>query len=124
MIKSLMKNSGKYLAAAIMVLSIASVFNGCKDDDDDTPAPPAKGANEVWMENSKFNSATLTVTVNTTVKWTNKDGFDHNVVSDSSWFDSGIIPAGGTFSRQFTVAGTFPYTCTLHANMDGTIIVQ
>jgi plastocyanin len=123
MMKSLLKNSGKCLAAAFMLLSIVSIFGGCKDDDE-TPAPPAKGANEVWMENSKFNPATLTVAVNTIVKWTNKDGFDHNVVSDSSWFDSGILQAGKTFSRQFTTAGTFPYTCTLHAGMNGTIIVQ
>jgi plastocyanin len=118
--KSLMKNSVKYLAV-IMILTTVSVFNGCKDDDDDTPAPTTK---EVLMENTKFSPASLTVSVNTTVKWTNKDGFDHNVVSDNSLFDSGLIPAGKTYSRQFTTTGTFPYTCTLHSGMTGSIIVQ
>lgn len=121
MIKSRMKNSGKQLAICIMFLAIVNIFNSCKKDDD-TPAGP--GTNEVWMQNTKFNPASLTITVNTTVKWTNKDGMDHNVNSDSSLFNSGIISAGGTYSRQFTTAGTFPYTCTLHANMNGTIIVQ
>jgi plastocyanin len=30
----------------------------------------------------------------------------------------------GDFRRTFTVAGTFNYRCTIHAGMDGTIIVQ
>ena len=30
----------------------------------------------------------------------------------------------GTFTRTFTTAGTFTYTCTLHAGMNGTVTVQ
>jgi plastocyanin len=30
----------------------------------------------------------------------------------------------GTFSKQFTAAGSFAYHCTLHGGMDGTITVQ
>lgn len=68
-----------------------------------------------------------TVPVNTTVTWTNMDGVDHNVTSntgDAVVFDSpgSIAPNGGTYSFTFTTAGTFPYTCTIHG-MKGTIVV-
>src|SRR5688572_20619990 len=91
---------------ALCMLSLASVtaFNGCSDDEE--PAPAAgQGANEVWMQNTVFSPGTRTVAVNTTVTWTNKDNFDHNVVSDSGLFNSGIIAAGATYSRTFSTAG-------------------
>jgi plastocyanin len=119
----LIKSPGKFIAICMISLSSVVAFNGCSDDEDE-PTTTGPAANEVWMQGSKFSPATRTVAVNTTVKWTNKDGMDHNVISDSALFDSGIIAAGATFSRTFTTVGTYPYTCTLHANMTGTIIVQ
>ena len=108
-------------------LSIAilffSVIAGCKKKSDSTPAP-TQSANEVWMQNTMFNPATITVPINTTIKWTNKDGFAHTVTSDSGWFDSGTINANGTFSRQFTTVGTFPYRCSIHSMMTAKVIVQ
>ena len=120
--KHLLKNPGKLIAMCLVYLS-SFAFNGCSDDDEE-PTTSSPAANEVWMQGTKFSPASRTVAVNTTVTWINKDGFNHNVVSDSALFNSGIIAAGATFSRTFTVAGTYPYTCTLHANMTGTIIVQ
>jgi len=120
---SISKIPGKHIAMTIIFLVSIVAFKGCKDDDEET-VTSGPAANEVWMQNSKFSPASRTVSVNTTVKWINKDGFDHNVVSDSALFDSGIIAAGTSFSRTFSTAGTYPYTCTLHSNMTGVIIVQ
>ena len=121
--KYLLKNPGKF-AICMMFLATLAAFSACSDDDDEPAPASGPPANEVWMQSSKFTPATRTVNVNTTVKWVNKDGFNHNVISDDTLFDSGIIPAGGTYSRTFADTGTFPYTCTLHSNMTGTIIVQ
>jgi len=52
------------------------------------------------------------------------DAVTHTVTSDNAAWDSGNIPAGGTFKFTFTTAGTFPYHCTIHPGMTGTIIVQ
>lgn len=82
------------------------------------------GANEVWMQSNMFNPMSLTVPVNTTVKWTNKDGVTHTVTSNSGEFNSGNIGSGGTYSFTFTKAGSFPYRCTIHSNMTGTVTVQ
>jgi len=99
-------------------------FTNCSKSSDSTPATPAQGANEVWIQNTAFNPLSITVAVNTTVKWTNKDGVAHTVTSDSSLFDSGNMNSGSTYSHQFTIAGTYPYHCTYHSMMSGKVIVH
>jgi plastocyanin len=82
------------------------------------------GTNEVLIQGNAFSPGTITIAAGTTIKWTNKDGVNHTVTSDSGLFDSGSFGNGGTFSRQFNTAGTFPYHCTIHSGMLGTVIVQ
>jgi plastocyanin len=86
-----------------------------------TAIPPA---NEVIIQSMAFIPQTLTVPVNSTVKWKNLDGITHTVTSDNASWDSGNIPAGSTFKFTFTATGTFHYHCTIHPLMTGTIIVQ
>jgi plastocyanin len=81
-------------------------------------------SNVVTILSSAFTPQTLTVAVNSTVKWKNNDGFAHTVTSNTSLFDSGNISGGGTFMFTFTTAGTYNYHCNIHAGMTGTIIVQ
>ena len=81
-------------------------------------------ANEVWIQNMAFNPTTLTVPVNTTVVWTNKDGMAHTVTSNATMFDSHNLPVGSTFPFQFTTKGTFTYHCNYHASMKATIVVN
>jgi plastocyanin len=80
--------------------------------------------NEVSIMSSSFSPKILTVSVNTTVKWTNSDGIAHTVTSDNAVWNSGNISAAGTFSFTFTATGTFNYHCTFHPSMTGTVIVQ
>lgn len=104
------------LCFAIWIMGVA----GCTAD----KGAGAPGINEVWMQNITFVPATLTVQVNTMLKWTNHDNTSHTVTSDDNLFDSGIIPGGSTFSRQFTATGTYTYHCNIHSVMTGKIIVQ
>jgi plastocyanin len=84
----------------------------------------AQSGNAVTIQGMAFSPLTLTVAVNTTVTWTNNDGVTHTVTSDAAVFNSGNVAPGGTFSYQFTTAGTYPYHCTIHNYMTGTVIVQ
>ena len=59
-----------------------------------------------------------------TVTWTNNDSFAHTVTSDTGAFDSGSIPPGGTFSRQFLSTGTFFYHCSIHTFRKGSVQVN
>jgi plastocyanin len=123
-----MKNIGICSGLTFLLLVVCLVVGmGCKKTTPapaSPPAPSGPGANEVWMQNTAFNPTSITVSVNSTVKWTNKDGMTHNVTSSTGAFSSGSIPAGGTYSHQFTTTGSFPYSCTIHAGMNGTVIVQ
>lgn len=82
------------------------------------------GQNEVYMQSLSFNPSTLTVSQGTTVTWTNKESVAHTVTSNTSAFSSGSLSKGGTFSHQFNTVGTFPYHCSFHSGMTGTIIVK
>lgn len=74
--------------------------------------------------------------VDNKVRWTNEDEIGHTVTSDtdavdkySGIFDSlkimgGTIPPGKTFEFLFTQPGEFPYHCTPHPFMKGTIKVS
>ena len=80
--------------------------------------------NTVVLSNMSFGPTTLTVQKGTTVTWQNNDGILHTATSDTGAWDSGNISAGGTRSVTFNTAGTFPYHCTVHPMMTGTIVVQ
>jgi plastocyanin len=86
--------------------------------------PPPAAANTVNIVNMSFSPSGLTVSVGTTVTWTNSDAMDHTVTSDNGLFDSGDISDHKTYSRMFSTAGTFPYHCTIHPGMTGTITVK
>jgi plastocyanin len=66
----------------------------------------------------------VTVSVGTTIKWTNNDVVAHTVSSQNNLWDSGSLAGGATFSRTFQSTGTFPYYCAFHVGMVGTVTVQ
>jgi plastocyanin len=100
------------------MVMVTVLFTSCKKEDDTVPA------NQVFMESLKFSPSTITVSVGTTVTWTNKESVVHTVTSDGSAFESGDMNNSDTFSFTFTTAGTFPYHCIYHAGMTGTVIVE
>jgi plastocyanin len=90
---------------------------------------PATTGNEVEIRSSGytfvFNPSSLTVHVGDNVTWVNHGGTDHTVVSDNATdpFNSGIIANGQSYTRQFNQIGEFPYHCSIHTYMIGTITV-
>ena len=65
----------------------------------------------------------ITVAVGGTVTWTNNDTTAHTATANSGAFSSGTIAPSGKFSMTFPSAGSFPYRCTLHPGMVGTVTV-
>lgn len=86
-----------------------------------TPPPPP---GDILMAGRVFRPVTVTIDAGTTVRWRNNDTREHTVTANDRSFDSGIMPAGATFSRVFTRAGTFGYLCLIHPDMTGTIVVR
>jgi plastocyanin len=78
--------------------------------------------NSVTILNFAYDPATITVSKGTTITWTNKDPTAHTVTGTG--FDSGSIAPEGVYTHTFNETGTFPYGCTFHPNMHGTVVVQ
>jgi plastocyanin len=112
----------KVILNLFTVIFLAATFSsGCSKSDSKTTNP---GPDEVFIESFAFTPATLTVSVGTTITWTNKDGVAHTVTSDDLTLNSGLMETGGIYSHQFNTAGTFNYHCTVHPTMLAKVIVQ
>jgi plastocyanin len=109
------------------------------------PPPPTTMANDVSVV---VGASALTTTAfspnpkvvslgggsSVTVRWVNKDitngdyaqgtATAHNITSDNGAFtSSGLLGGNATFSASFTTAGDYPYHCSVHPNMVGTVTV-
>ncbi len=75
-----------------------------------------------------FDPSTVAINVNDSVKWTWQAG-PHSTTSGSSpapngLWDSGLHSAGFAFTNVFTGSGNFPYFCTAHSFMIGSVTVS
>lgn len=107
----------KKLISFLFLITLFIFLSSCKKDSNNP------GANEVFIQDMKFTPSTITVSLNSTVTWTNNDGMAHTVTSDTDLFDSGSIVNGQSYSFKFTTAGTYSYKCSYHSSMTGTVIV-
>jgi plastocyanin len=78
---------------------------------------------KVSIDNFTFAPASITVKVGDTVTWTNRDDIPHVIVSAGK-FRSKALDTDNSFSFTFTSAGDYPYFCSLHPHMTGTIKVE
>jgi plastocyanin len=84
----------------------------------------ASAANTIEMDGTGFVPSELTVTVGETVTWVNRDPFPHNVTSAAGHFSSHDMQPDQQWQFTPQVEGRFPYVCTLHPGMAGTLIVR
>jgi plastocyanin len=111
---------------------VVALLSACAPSAGPTPAgtlppiQPATGSTtaEVKISGFAFDPTPLTVTVGTTVTWTNEDSAPHTIVSDTGLWTSPRLGQGETFSFTFDTAGTYAYHCGIHASMTGTITVE
>lgn len=109
-----MRISKFFLIAALMVLS-SCLLSG---------AASAQMNNSVSIKDFAFEPNILTVTVGTTVTWTNSDPAQHEVASDNGTFDSGIMNPNDQFTYSFSQPGNYSYYCKIHPYMFGMIQVM
>jgi plastocyanin len=82
------------------------------------------GAVTAGMENFAFVPADVTAAVGETITWTNADSAPHTVTLDDGACDTGNIAQNASAGLVFDAAGSYPYHCTVHPNMTGTITIQ
>lgn len=106
------------LLFVVVIVAVVGV-SGCTSQNQNS----SMSANSIAIQNMAFNPTTLTVPVGTTVTWKNLDNVTHHIVSDTGAFESSDLTNGQTFNFTFNKAGNYPYHCSIHPSMTGTIIV-
>jgi plastocyanin len=114
----------------LFVLVLAS---GCGNSSPSptTPTPTSGPAADVTITvvgmngSNSFSPNPVTVRVGQTVSWKNSDSLTHTATADGGAFNTGSISPGGTSAPiTMTTAGSYPYRCTPHPTMVGTLVVQ
>ena len=107
------------LILAALLLGGRSATSACASVSDERPSRVA-----VAIENYAFQPDPITVAAGTTVVWTNRDEVAHTVVSNDKLFSSPELAENRNFEFTFKKAGTFAYSCSLHPEMKGKVIVK
>ena len=111
------------LPPALLVLVFTITLGACQPGHPEQRAAdvvPVR-ADRVVAKDLRFQPAAVQVEAGTTVAWSFEDGrVPHNVKGDG--FASGNLTRG-RFAHTFDRPGEYRYTCTLHAGMDGRVVV-
>lgn len=117
------------LTALTLLAGIASLAGTAACSDDNNGNPPAGDISITAGASSKTTTAfapnpfTRSLASSGTVIWVNNDGVTHDIESDTPLFDFEMSP-NATHSFTFTAAGSYPYHCSIHPNMVGTIVIN
>ena len=94
----------------------------------ESAAPKGKArVHHVMMQGMVFTPAQLTVRRGDTVIWENKDLVPHTATAGpkaAAPFDSGSIAVDTSFKWVARKRGDYPYICTLHPGMVGSLTVE
>jgi plastocyanin len=78
----------------------------------------------VDIQNFAFDPPVIIVKKGTTVRWENEDEAPHTVTGDTAGGpNSPLLQEDDEYEFTFNTVGSFPYHCTPHPHMRGTVIV-
>jgi plastocyanin len=77
----------------------------------------------VKIRNFKFEPANLAIAVGKTVQFINLDEEPHTATATDGAFDSKALDTNQTWNYTATMPGTYPYICSVHPFMKGTLTV-
>ncbi|MGB8961521.1 MAG: cupredoxin domain-containing protein [Pseudonocardiaceae bacterium] len=81
--------------------------------------------NTIVIKNFTFTPATLTVAPGTEITVINQDQAPHTMTANDKSIDSGTLSGGQHVEVTApTNPGKYPYICTIHQYMTGTLIVK
>ena len=118
---------------------IAGVWLAGCGGSEPSPAKPEAVANgtaaaadnaAIDVRQFQFMPGELAVTAGANLTWTNHDDILHTATSGAmpgtpdGRFDGPMDGRGKTFSRTFDQPGRYPYFCSRHTSMTGTVVVQ
>ena len=124
----------KILIATGLAASLLAAAACSSNTTASTTTSPSSPATTTTSASIVLNASLLTSTAfapnpvivkqGTSVTWTNNDSIAHTSSSNTGLWSSGTIAPGASFAFTFNQTGTFPYHCTIHPGMVGTVTVQ
>lgn len=114
----------RFRATVSVVLAAAlamALLIGCGSSSPASASPPPAAAMTVVIRDIAFNPPTVTIHAGQTVAWKFDDGSIVHNVTGSDWRSADMN--SGYFTHTFATPGTFPYNCTIHSGMTGTVVV-
>lgn len=92
---------------------------------DGAPRAAAGVSGEMLMQGRQYRPKVVVVSPGGTVRFPNKDGFNHNVFSKSPTapFDLGLYGRGQTKGQAFKATGAHAIYCNVHPRMLGYVVV-
>jgi plastocyanin len=114
----------------VTFVALALIGTGCGGSSSSPSNPTPSGtpvsivAGSSTLTTTAYNPNPVTIQRGGTVTWVNNDNTAHTSTSNTNLWNSPTIAPGASFSMTFANAGTFPYHCTIHPGMVGTVTVQ
>ena len=86
----------------------------------------APGRADITTENRTFSPHVTVVPAGSTVRFPNRDGFNHNVFSltEGNQFDLGLYERGEGKTATFAAAGVVNIFCNVHSTMSAIVVVR
>jgi plastocyanin len=113
-----------YVAAAALAIPLAVALMLISSPSRAKSEEAKAQSTEIKVDNFTFGPATLTVPVNSTVTWVNKDDIPHVIASNDGLFKSKALDTNDKYSFTFSKPGTYAYYCSIHPKMQGKVVVQ
>jgi plastocyanin len=123
------------MSLLIAIAGTALVLAGCggasgpspsaKSSKSSSQARPGEGSSAVTISGFKFAPVSVTVKPGAGVTVTNEDSAAHSATADDgSSFDTGALAQGASRTLSVRKPGSYPYHCSLHPYMHGTLVVE
>ena len=123
------------MSTLVVIAGTALLFAGCGGGSNSSasanskgPASPAASggsSSAVKISNFTFAPASVTVEQGARVTVTNQDSTAHTATADDGHsFDTGTLAHGASQTISVSKPGSYPYHCSIHPFMHGTLVVQ
>jgi plastocyanin len=89
-----------------------------------TVASASAATKTVRIEKDGFHPATISITLDDTVQWRNRDTVRHQIVADNGSFASPTLARGASWSLAFHEVGRFRYHDGLEPSEHGVVVVK
>ena len=123
------------MSSLVVITGTALLFAGCgggsspsasaKSSGSSSQAASGGSSSAVTISNFKFARASVTVKQGARVTVTNQDSTAHTATADDGHsFDTGTLAHGASQTISVRKPGSYPYRCSIHPFMHGTLVVK